>query len=561
MYKDLGLKEKSELFKLMVSNGITDINEIERIYNSYQGGGSVETPQQKLFNRSTIDDRPTNNTNIKDTKHIRTVTLPGIYHYIPFAERYANNFLKKFEHLSNEEIAERLYNNMYQGYNVDAPLDLKRRLEKTVLKNEKESENVKSPYIPEMDALFAEYLNIPKNKRRDVSFSRGLSDSEYKPTKNSRDITYKAFNRIYREDQKALIDRVFKGIDREEGFFGMFPVEAEPLEIGENSNSKILSTYGLGTHTIGRGLDPNTGEYVSYYDLWDLAPIGSSGGKDQSLGIGKPIHIYDRIYLDDYFNLDFKKSSAPQKGDYYGGYLPEITVTGNKKSKGGKINKFDEGGLNVTLPEVVVSPRNSYYNYTGEETNVPTWEEFAIAKQEEARDNAYLKMLDQKVPLIPRVPSQDPWSKFINRSMKYWLNSSDEDVMKVVGVEERPHTCAYTATGQYDKCNQVSGNITFKNNPRKYGFKETNNPRVGDLIQFSYNDIPYHMGMVTGFDANGEPVISYSNGDIDAEAMRHDMDTWKHDFDGADWKYFTFKGNNANSLKWRKEYKRKYKNR
>ena len=561
MYKDLGLKEKSELFKLMVSNGITDINEIERIYNSYQGGGSVETPQQKLFNKSTIDDRPTNNTNIKDTKHIRTVTLPGIYHYIPFAERYANNFLKKFEHLSNEEIAERLYNNMYQGYNVDAPLDLKRRLEKTVLKNEKESENVKNPYIPEMDALFAEYLNIPKNKRRDVSFSRGLSDSEYKPTKNSRDITYKAFNRIYREDQKALIDRVFKGIDREEGFFGMFPVEAEPLEIGENSNSKILSTYGLGTHTIGRGLDPNTGEYVSYYDLWDLAPIGSSGGKDQSLGIGKPIHIYDRIYLDDYFNLDFKKSSAPQKGDYYGGYLPEITVTGNKKSKGGKINKFDEGGLNVTLPEVVVSPRNSYYNYTGEETNVPTWEEFAIAKQEEARDNAYLKMLDQKVPLIPRVPSQDPWSKFINRSMKYWLNSSDEDVMKVVGVEERPHTCAYTATGQYDKCNQVSGNITFKNNPRKYGFKETNNPRVGDLIQFSYNDIPYHMGMVTGFDANGEPVISYSNGDIDAEAMRHDMDTWKHDFDGADWKYFTFKGNNANSLKWRKEYKRKYKNR
>ena len=343
MYKDLSLKEKSELFKLMVSNGITDINEIEKIYNKYWDGGSVETPQQKLFNRSTIDD-----TNIKDTKHIRTATLPGIYHYIPFAERYANNFLKKFEHLSNEEIAERLYNNMYQGYNVDSPLDLKRRLEKTVLKNEKESENVKNPYIPEMDALFAEYLNIPKNKRRDVSFSRGLSDSEYKPTKNSRDITYKAFNRIYREDQKALIDRVFKGIDREEGFLGMYPVETKPLQIGENSNSKILSTYGLGTHTIGRGLDPTEGEYVSYYDLWDLAPIGSSGGKDQSLGIGKPINIYDRIYLDDYYHVDWGKSSVPQKGDYYGGYLPELTVIGNKKSKGGKLNKFDEGGNKQT---------------------------------------------------------------------------------------------------------------------------------------------------------------------------------------------------------------------
>lgn len=66
MYKDLSLKEKSELFKLMVSNGITDINEIERIYNSYQNGGNkisvdnlpeseqyaVTTPdgQRKVFN-------------------------------------------------------------------------------------------------------------------------------------------------------------------------------------------------------------------------------------------------------------------------------------------------------------------------------------------------------------------------------------------------------------------------------------------------------------------------------------------------------------------------------
>lgn len=66
MYKDLSLKEKSELFKLMVSNGITDINEIEKIYNRYEDGGNkisvnnlpeseqyaVTTPdgQRKVFN-------------------------------------------------------------------------------------------------------------------------------------------------------------------------------------------------------------------------------------------------------------------------------------------------------------------------------------------------------------------------------------------------------------------------------------------------------------------------------------------------------------------------------
>lgn len=52
--------------------------------------------------------------------------------------------------------------------------------------------------------------------------------------------------------------------------------------------------------------------------------------------------------------------------------INEIERIYNSYQGRGKINKFDEGGLNVTLPEVVVSPRNSYYNYTGEETNVPT---------------------------------------------------------------------------------------------------------------------------------------------------------------------------------------------
>lgn len=68
MYKDLSLKEKSELFKLMVSNGVTNIKEIEDIYNKYQDGGTknkidvnnlpqseqyaVTTPdgQRKVFN-------------------------------------------------------------------------------------------------------------------------------------------------------------------------------------------------------------------------------------------------------------------------------------------------------------------------------------------------------------------------------------------------------------------------------------------------------------------------------------------------------------------------------
>lgn len=54
MYKDLSLKEKSELFKLMVSNDITDINEIEKIYNSYSDGGYLSY-MEKLAKKKAKD--------------------------------------------------------------------------------------------------------------------------------------------------------------------------------------------------------------------------------------------------------------------------------------------------------------------------------------------------------------------------------------------------------------------------------------------------------------------------------------------------------------------------
>ena len=42
------------------------------------------------------------------------------------------------------------------------------------------------------------------------------------------------------------------------------------------------------------------------------------------MGIGKPVHIYDRIYLDDYYGV---------KQPTHGVYLPEITVRGKRSLK------------------------------------------------------------------------------------------------------------------------------------------------------------------------------------------------------------------------------------
>lgn len=60
MYKDLSLKEKSELFKLMVSNGVTNIKEIENIYNKYREGGDL-TPEELALWRANHTTKPASN--------------------------------------------------------------------------------------------------------------------------------------------------------------------------------------------------------------------------------------------------------------------------------------------------------------------------------------------------------------------------------------------------------------------------------------------------------------------------------------------------------------------
>lgn len=106
--------------------------------------------------------------------------------------------------------------------------------------------------------------------------------------------------------------------------------------------STVLGGYGMNNHAIAKAVDGYKGQYVAYRDTYDLNPFhgdrgianipGLSGLGDLSFGVGKPVPMYDRIYLDDYYGVN----SMPQKDEYYGGYIPEVTVT-PKKSIGGKL--------------------------------------------------------------------------------------------------------------------------------------------------------------------------------------------------------------------------------
>ena len=209
------------------------------------------------------------------------------------------------------------------------------------------------------DAIWATYLGIPKEKRR---YNSQLEKSEYKPTKSPE------YNKYYK---LPLLEDTKKDLIQ----------QSRKLKFGENEVNDILFGYNMGYSTIGRGLDYNKGEYVSYADTWDINPLHGAfannnykdipiinklfynKGKDIFRGITNPIPFYDRIYLDDYYNVN----SAPKNGDYYGGYLPEITVTNNENNQykyGGKMNRqkapFGKGETYIQESNKNVKPNSPF---------------------------------------------------------------------------------------------------------------------------------------------------------------------------------------------------------
>lgn len=206
------------------------------------------------------------------------------------------------------------------------------------------------------DDIFAEYLGIPKNLRhKNVNSDMPkVEESLYKPSMGGNN---KIYYKLTGLSPEIIDDLVKKGTT---------------LPLNKSKVTQVLSGY-FSDHTISHGRDKN-GEYISYYDLWDVNPFrgryaGTSNitlptitikyptirrnpydetdfdidydinhyypyipnpfsrlleqDKDLSLGIGKPVPFYDRIYLDDYYNLPDDKRGYS--------YLPELIVSPHGK--------------------------------------------------------------------------------------------------------------------------------------------------------------------------------------------------------------------------------------
>ncbi len=234
-------------------------------------------------------------------------------------------------------LRKRLYNNIEPfGYN-----DVGSRLIDAVVLNKNEHDNYKENYSdPEktpaqyqtIDNIWGEYLHIPEKERK-------YSNGKYR-IKNNGDGTFSL---------------PFESMD-------------DIMQAVNSSNNSLLwgqrgklGNSVIGEYDVHRGYDKN-GDYLKYIDHWRINPYDVKedkkygqdnnsllkwyfkGKDDASFGLGTPVEIQGKYYLDDIYNVKGK--------DRGGHYLPEITVTGKKK-QGGKMNilEFLKNGSGIHIKE------------------------------------------------------------------------------------------------------------------------------------------------------------------------------------------------------------------
>lgn len=169
------------------------------------------------------------------------------------------------------------------------------------------------------DPIFAKYLNIPKSEQRKVPYK--LIESKYKPSvskdKNAKYYKEPILGTKVEGNLNKLRNNLFNELINE----GLF------LNTNGSINSKILSGT-LGNHKLSKGRD-SKGDYISYYDLWDLSPFNKQGNDDK-FNIGQPVEFYDRYHLDDIMGL----GSNSILGSYW---LPQIEVLYDKYNNSTRI--------------------------------------------------------------------------------------------------------------------------------------------------------------------------------------------------------------------------------
>lgn len=227
-------------------------------------------------------------------------TIPGLM-------KYKIRSLQKMENGDIHNVAQRIYNTVSprptftQSYDLFGMLEAEKSYKKNRLRNflrEGISTSFDGMYANRnrtREAQFAKYLGLPTFKYNyydegifEDSVDSYLQPAEYMPKKGKPlgDIV-----RLPRHEslEDELNDRYLAALYRS-------AQNGDSIRVLDGS-----STLGDFIGSIGKD---SLGNYISYYDEWDLNPLNNGKGNQKDLfydfGIGHPFSLYDRRYFTDY---------------------------------------------------------------------------------------------------------------------------------------------------------------------------------------------------------------------------------------------------------------------
>ena len=520
-WEALSLRDRAFLMREGIRNGITDLNEIRDLYNqSHQFSGEDDgwLDKEKIIrNVPAREWGPWYMVNDEVVEGKGTKFFDAITNYFNDDQQLGQKNID----IANAAIAN--YEKKYPGKTTG---DI---LEDVEFRYYLDAHN----YLDHVAGL-QKYLGLPYDTSR-------IHESKYKP--KGRENTGEVF---YTFD--TLLDN-------------MHPVVEDMLQSG--SDKKQYMDPILNIFTAYKDRD-DKGDFISIYDTWDYNPKVTGGPKllntiiDNATG-GAPFNIYDRIYLDDHYNVP-----EEHKG---GHYIQPIIVTPKNNKQEHKFSGEDnvptrDAYITNRATEVINTALDKARNRTALSSPIIGYERISqdyinTAEKELNRNKSKLYQLRQELDASPNDAS---------------LNTRYKDIVAVVADQEkqfkqlnyyfknniaRPLTganCIWTITGDYNR--PVSGNETFKVNHTQKGFKQipVTEIKEGDIVQFA-NAVGSNHAMMANTPYTNNPRDMRYNGSNGADGIRINA---KYPHEWKNTRAYRFVGTPEEILQWDKDYYKTY---
>ena len=300
----LSMQQRADLIKLYTSNGITNIKDIRKHYNSFATGGPTKEKGIKTWLNKRVLDRVPGDSEMLGTIGPVDAVLKSIFNpkgYVDKRIKRAEDSYTKYKDWIEENKIPKGFSSEDDWLNTLSNKeieDIYLALDIEKIKQHEDAKRIYLGYEPKYGTM---------------------EESPYKPTiaKNS--------NTKYYQVNSLLQDREFEDFILPVWTEWKNPEYGTPIRqnvFGDDYKSSRVTNKGnvagvsnapyLNGLTISEGFD-NKGQYISLYDTWDYNTKvqGKAGDNVGKYINGEPFEIYQRYYLDEWLDIPKEAQGNP----------------------------------------------------------------------------------------------------------------------------------------------------------------------------------------------------------------------------------------------------------